>query len=95
MCRSGGGHFNVAFAFRSLGIRVVDNPADADLIAALSIGTVRFDPVGGWIADRGILQFQEAKTGTMVAVVRANKQAITPTVNRIVSNMISEIEELY
>lgn len=83
---------DVAFALRDLGFETVDKAEEADAIALFSIGTVRYDPLVGWIADRAFLQFKENKSGTMVVSIKADGQLITPTVSTLVNNIISEVK---
>jgi hypothetical protein len=84
---------DVAFALRDLGFETVDKPEEADAIALFSIGTVRYDPLAGWIADRAFLQFKESKTGTMVVSIKADGQLITPTIGTLVDNIVSEVRK--
>lgn len=84
---------DIAFALRDMGFETVDKPEDADVIALFSIGTVRYDPLAGWIADRAFLQFQESKTRSSLVSIKADGQLITPTVGTLVRNIISEISK--
>ena len=84
---------DIAFALRDQGFETVDDPEQADMIALFSIGTVRYDPLAGWIADRAFLQFKESKTGSMIVSIKADAQVVTPTVSTLVDNLISEVEK--
>lgn len=84
---------DVAFRLRDMGFETVDKPEDADIIALFSIGTVRYDPLAGWIADRAFLQFKEAKTGSIIFSIKADSQLITPTVRTLVDNIMSEVRK--
>jgi len=84
---------DIAFALRDMGFETVDKAEQADLIALFSIGTVRYDPLAGWIADRAFLQFKDSKSGAMIVSIKADGQLITPTVKTLVDKMISEVKE--
>jgi hypothetical protein len=85
---------DIAFGLTGLGFNVVDREEDADMLALFSIGTVRFDPLAGWIADRAILQFKDRTTGEGVLTIKADLQFITPTVSTLVENLLDEVEEI-
>ena len=84
---------DVAFALRDMGFDTVDKTDEADIIALFSIGTVRYDPLAGWIADRAFLQFKECKTGSVIVSIKADSQFITPTVGTLVGNIVSEVRK--
>ena len=84
---------DVAFALRDMGFDTVDKPEDADVIALFSIGTVRYDPLSGWIANRAFLQFKETKTESIIVSIKADGQLITPTVGTLVGNIVSEVRK--
>lgn len=85
----------LAFECERLGFEVVANPENADLILEFNIGTVRFDPVAGWIADQGIAKFRDAKTNRLVAQYQAKTSFITPTVENILYKLVNEIKKNY
>jgi hypothetical protein len=84
---------DIEFALRELGFETVDSPDKADIVALFSIGTVRYDPLAGWIADRAFLQFKESASGSLVVSIKADGQLITPTVSTLVDNIVSEVEK--
>jgi hypothetical protein len=84
---------DVAFELGSMGFAVVEAPGQADLFADFSIGTVRFDPLAGWIADRAFLEFKNARTAEVLASYRSEVRWVTPTVENLVSNIIDRVRE--
>ena len=86
---------DVAFRLRDLGFDTVEDIESADAIVLFSIGTVRFDPFAGWIADRAFLEFKDAKTGKLICSVRADTQFITPTVNSLVKGLVKNLGRHY
>ena len=81
---------NLAFELRSLGLNLTNSPEDSDVIANFSIGTIRYDPITGWIADQAFLEFNDI-TGNHILTVRAKARFVTPTVDNIVKNLVNEL----
>ena len=86
---------SLAFELNSLGFQMVDSAADADIVALFSIGSVRNDPIVGWIADQAFITFKNAKTNETICTFRADCRFITPTTRTIVKNLVNEIEKYY
>jgi len=86
---------DIAFALNEMGFDTVEKAEDADMVALFSIGTVRYDPLAGWIADRAFLQFKDQRSGSTVLSIKADGQIITPTVGTIVENLIAEVRRYY
>ena len=86
---------NLSFKLGTLGFQMVDSQGKADAIVLFSIGAVRHDPLAGWIADQAFLVFKDAKSETTLCTFRANSQFVTPTVNRIVENLVDEVGKHY
>jgi hypothetical protein len=86
---------DIAFALDEMGFDTVEKVEDADMVALFSIGTVRYDPLAGWIADRAFLQFKDQRSGKTVLSIKADGQLITPTVGTIVQNLIAEVRRYY
>lgn len=84
---------DVAFRMSSIGLNMVENENQADVIAAFSIGTVRYDPLAGWIADQAFLKFKDKATGKIILTSKASAEFITPTVENLVENLIEQINE--
>lgn len=84
---------DVAFRMSSIGLNMVENENQADVIAAFSIGTVRYDPLAGWIADQAFLKFKDRATGKIILTSKATAEFITPTVENLVENLIEQINE--
>lgn len=81
---------NLAFELRSLGLKLA-NAEESEVIANFSIGTVRYDPLTGWIADQAFLEFSDM-SGEHILTVRAKTKLVTPTVDNLVKNLIKELE---
>ena len=81
----------LAFELLNLGFRTTDLIEEADIYVDFSIGTVRLDPLAGWIADQAILTFREPDTGTVLASYQATSRSITATVNNLVSNLVERL----
>ena len=73
----------VAFELLRMGFMVTASPSGAIMYANLTIGTVRYDALAGWIADEAILDFVDANTSDILASYRASGRFITPTVNNL------------
>ncbi|MBA5866565.1 MAG: hypothetical protein GDA67_07700 [Nitrospira sp. CR1.3] len=86
---------DLMFGLRELGFETVDRIDDADAIALFSIGTVRYDPLAGWIADKAHLQFKENRTGSIICSIKAESQVVTPTVEKLVNGLLSEVKRYY
>ncbi|OGR85739.1 MAG: hypothetical protein A2901_01105 [Elusimicrobia bacterium RIFCSPLOWO2_01_FULL_54_10] len=84
---------DIAFALRDMGFDTIEKTGEADAIALFSIGTVRYDPLTGWIADRAFLDFKDNKTGSMILSIKANTRFVTPTVGSLVRNIVSELKK--
>ena len=83
------------FELLATGFQFVDQREAAAAVIEFSIGSIRYDPLVGWIADQALANFKDAKTGATVAMFRADGQAITPTVNRLVSSISKAIRAAY
>lgn len=81
---------NLAFELRLLGLNLTNSPEDSEVIANFSIGTIRYDPLAGWIADQAFLEFQDS-SGQHILTVRAKAKLVTPTVENIVKNLVKEL----
>ena len=86
---------NLSFELAALGFQMVDSQDKADAVALFSIGTVRYDPLAGWIADQAFLVFKDAESGTTLCTLRADTQFITPTVKRITKNLVRAARKHY
>jgi hypothetical protein len=85
----------LAFDLESLGFEIVNESTEAEILALFSIGTVRFDPITGWIADQAFLTLKEAKTGNTLCSFRADVRFITPTVKTLVRQLVQAVERNY
>ena len=85
----------IALSLQEIGFDLADKPEDADTLLLFSIGTVRYDPLVDWIADRAFLQFKDRKTGSTICSIRADGQAITPTLRTLVDNLVAEVKRFY
>lgn len=86
---------SLQFEMMSIGFNFVSNENQADAIVDLSIGSIRYDPLAGWIADQAFVKFRDRKSGQVIAFYRAQSQLVTPTVNNIISNLASKIKGDY
>jgi len=82
---------NLAFELRFLGLKLTNNSHDADIIATFSIGTIRYDPITGWIADQAYLEFIDLETGDFICGIKAKPRFITPTVENMIKNIINSL----
>lgn len=82
---------NLVFELRSLGLRLTNTVDDSDVLANFSIGTIRYDPITGWIADQAFLEFID-KNGDHILTVRAKTKFVTPTVDNMIKKLIKELE---
>jgi hypothetical protein len=76
-----------------MGFVLVDDPAQADLIAEFSIATIRYDPLVGWIADEANLVFRESGTRQIVASFHADTRWITPRVGTLVDRLAEAVRD--
>lgn len=84
-----------AFECARLGFQVVSCRDNPDLLIEFSIGSIRFDPVAGWIADQAIVKLIDSKSNQVVAQYQAKSGFITPTVENIISRLVSQIKKIY
>lgn len=75
---------------RMQGFNVVNDIKQAELVVLFSIGTVRYDPLAGWIADRSSVEFRDVKTNETLMILRSVDQLITATVNTHISNLVRD-----
>lgn len=80
---------------RAAGMRIVSQPGNANVIANFYIGSCRFDPIAGWIADRSFIDFRDSKTGETVAMVSGNTRVITPTIRSHIRNLVDATKRLF
>lgn len=85
----------LAFECEKLGFCVVPATENPDLIFEFNIGSIRFDPIVGWIADQAILRIRDTKSKEVVASYQAKGSLITPTVENIISKLMYEIKKNY
>lgn len=85
----------LSFELTSIGFNMVDTLENANMIILFSIGTVRFDPVAGWIADQAFLQFKEKNSGRLLCSLKAETRFITPTVKTIINRLVGQAKKIY
>lgn len=81
---------DLAFELRALGLNLTNSQEDSEVIAKFSIGTIRYDPLAGWIADQAFLEFYDS-SGQHILTVRVKAKFVTPTVENIVKNLVKEL----
>ena len=86
---------DLSFQLMEMGFIMTEYKEDADAVAILSIGTVRYDPITGWIADRAYLEFKNAQNGQLLCALKADTRFITPTVNTILKRLIKGVKKMY
>lgn len=79
------------FELGALGFQIVESVDAANFVAKLAIGTIRNDPLGGWIADRGQVQFLD-RSGKLAFQVQAQSQLITPSTDKIIASLVAGIK---
>lgn len=83
------------FNLMEVGFSIVESRDQADAVFDLSIGTIRYDPIGGWIADKGIVAVRESNTGRTLGMYSTEGRLITATVGKLISSLADAIEEDY
>lgn len=78
-----------------IGFELVEDASIADASIDFSIGTIRYDPLVGWIADQALVIFKEKENGKIIAAFRAKSSGITPTISNIISNLSKNIKDVY
>jgi hypothetical protein len=86
---------DLKFKLSKMGFSIVENKDIADAIVEFQIGTIRNDPLVGWIADEVYVKFIENKTQSTIVVFKASIRFITPTVKNLISNLESAIQKKY
>lgn len=84
-----------AFECEKLGFQVVLQSEAPDLLLELNIGSIRFDSFAGWIADQGIVRLRDANSKRIVAQFKAKSSFLTPTIENIISKLMTEIKNTY
>lgn len=86
---------SLSFECEKLGFSVVSISENPDLLLELSIGSIRFDPLVGWIADQANIKLRDANSKQLVASFQAKAGFITPTVDNMISKLTYEIKKNY
>lgn len=83
------------FELAKVGFNIVSEPESADAYVDLSIGTIRYDSLAGWIADEGMAKFINKQNNRTIAYFAADTKFITPTVTSIIKNLVARIRKTY
>lgn len=83
------------FELERLGFVVVPETSDHDLLIEFQIGSIRYDELVGWIADQAFIKMRDAYTNQVIAQYQAKTNLITPTVENIIYELVSEIRKNY
>jgi hypothetical protein len=83
------------FKLMEIGFNIVETRNEADAVFDLSVGTIRYDPIGGWIADKGIVAVKESETGRTLGMYSTEGRLITATVGKLISSLADAIREDY
>jgi hypothetical protein len=83
------------FKLMEMGFSVVDDRTQANAIFELSVATIRYDPIGGWIADKGIVSVRDAKTAKTISIYSTEGRLITATVGKLISSLADAIRKDY
>jgi hypothetical protein len=86
---------NFQFRLMGLGFSVVDNSSAAGAVFDLSLGAIRYDPIGGWIADKAILSVRDRATGQIVKMYSTEGRFITASVDKLVSMLAEAVADDY
>lgn len=78
---------------RPIQFHVVSPNENPDLIFEFNIGSIRFDPIGGWIADQAILRIRDAKSQETVCIYQAKTIFITPSVDNLIYKIIKKLKK--
>jgi hypothetical protein len=69
------------------GFLFVQNPEDAEVIMAFSIGVVRNDPLAGWIADQASLVISDRETGERREAYQVKSAGVTATTTKLIRKL--------
>jgi hypothetical protein len=83
----------IKFELTALGLKVVDNPENAELIAEFSIDGLQHLLVG-WVAEQAIL-FIKDKEGNTLFAFRAKAGGISTDINSLISKIVEAIRANY
>jgi hypothetical protein len=83
----------IKFELTALGLKVVDSPEDAELIAEFSIDGLQHLLVG-WVAEQAIL-FIKDKGGNTLFAFRAKAGGISTDINSLISKIVEAIRANY
>lgn len=86
---------SLRFELMGIGFNFVTEESRADALVDFYIGTIRHDPIAGWIADQAFVKFKDRRTGEVLAFFRANTRFITPTTNNIISKLAKSVRKSY
>lgn len=80
---------------RAIGFDLVNDPALAKADAAFRIGSVRHDPITGWIADEASLIFSSVPEGKVIASLVVDARWGKLTIEAIVERLAEAVKENY
>lgn len=86
---------SLQFELMGIGFNFVSDVNQAAVIVEFTIGTIRFDPIAGWIADQAFVKFIDKSSGKVLAFYSAKAQFITPTVTNIIKEISNSIKQNY
>jgi len=86
---------DLKFRLATMGFSITNDRESADVIGELQIGTVRFDPLVGWIADCVFFNLTDVRTMKLINSFRVQGRFITPTVKNLISNLSKSIGDFY
>jgi hypothetical protein len=72
------------------GFRFVRTPDQAEVLLAFSIGTVRYDPIIGWVADQASLVISDRETGDRLEMYQVKSVGITATTTKLIRKLSRE-----
>ena len=81
------------FELSKIGFSVVEDKSVSDAIVEFQVGTIRFDPLVGWIADEAFINFIDTKNRNKIKVYYGSGRFITPTVKNILLNLEKAIKK--
>lgn len=69
------------------GFCLVKSRDDSEVIMQLTLKSVRYDPIGGWISDDAWIDYIDSKNGRSIGKVHAKEQFVTPKLETVVGGL--------
>jgi hypothetical protein len=70
------------------GFTIQEDSASSTCVGRLTLKSVRYDPVSGWITDAARLEYFRASDGALLGTVDAQDNFFTPTVESVFNALL-------